>query len=300
MWFRIKYFQANSYVTKNLHLREYNSLYVRPNRTKEDLTCTLFKFSKNTNLYADDRLNCLNVFDFYNVKQWEYENYVGYAINYEPKCIVPHLNAKLRFKINDTVQGIDNKIDVKFGRKDIYTFHRREIKNSSIGRHTVVGGFEHPTFSDFYELLHSASFSMFDKTIGKHIEVKNDQQLVSNKIYKCILMNVNSKNKKPNYIKETKFIIELTGENSYIWIIFLDLWFTKKYNQKKKQNNSSSTNSSMSSSQSTTKSSTVVSKISIIPTTKSKNVAAKSMNMAKTMVNKNLNINNKVISLNKK
>uniref|UniRef100_A0A0N5B2R8 6-cysteine protein n=1 Tax=Strongyloides papillosus TaxID=174720 RepID=A0A0N5B2R8_STREA len=273
-------------------------------------TFKISRFTRNTKLYPGYKLHYVKINDF-SPNYLKSDNHLGKSFNYEAKCIIPPLNATLRLKINGFIQEFENKVDGNFGKIDIYTFDRKEIEDTLIGCHAVPDEMKHPAFSDFYALLHPTSLLMFDETTRKHIEVISTKQLVPNKKYKCILKYGNSKNKKPNYIKETEFVINFTGEYLY-WIIFgvfilvtslliVGLVIYKKIqSKKKKQNNSSSTSSSMSSSQSTTKSSTVISEVSNVPIIQNKNVAAKSTNMGKTMVNKNANINNKVTNLEQK
>uniref|UniRef100_A0A0N5BUG7 MATH domain-containing protein n=1 Tax=Strongyloides papillosus TaxID=174720 RepID=A0A0N5BUG7_STREA len=92
-------------------------------------TFKLNLFDKNTKLYSGHRLHFVNDRDFSN-KTWDIERSIGYAINYEPKCKVPNLNATLSLVINDVVQECDTKIDQKFGRKETYTFASTETINA--------------------------------------------------------------------------------------------------------------------------------------------------------------------------
>uniref|UniRef100_A0A0N5BCI9 EGF-like domain-containing protein n=1 Tax=Strongyloides papillosus TaxID=174720 RepID=A0A0N5BCI9_STREA len=250
------------------------------------------KLVNQTNLYAGHRLHILNTQDFFDLGS-NIESSFGYIMNYEAKCSVPTISATLRLKIDDNVQGFDSKIDQKFGRKDIYTLFSGEIKKASIGCHIVLDEMKYRTFKDFYGLRYSTSLTMFDETTEKYITVDGVKNLVSNRIYKCILITKgnNSKIKKPDYIKETEFIIVLTGEYFY-WIIFgvfilitalliAGLVIYKKLQLKKRKTDISlSTSSSMSSSQSTSKSSTVVSEVSNVPIIQNKNVATKSRKMS--------------------
>uniref|UniRef100_A0A0N5B2R7 Peptidase S72 domain-containing protein n=1 Tax=Strongyloides papillosus TaxID=174720 RepID=A0A0N5B2R7_STREA len=265
------------------------------------------RFTINTKLYSGHRLHCVDK-ELISQMKSKFISSFGHELDYEARCKVPPLNATLRLKINGIVRKFENKTEDNFGKKNIYTFDKREMRDASIGCHAVPDEMEHPAFSDFYELLYPTSLLMFDETTGKFIEVNNIENLVSNRTYKCIIKDVNSKNKKQNYIRETEFIINLTGDYSYIWIIFGVfivvtalliaglIIFKRLQLKKKKRNNSLSTSSS----QSTSTSSTVISKVSNIQIIQNKNVAAKSTNMGKTMVNKNANINNKVTNLEQK
>uniref|UniRef100_A0A0K0F1I8 6-cysteine protein n=1 Tax=Strongyloides venezuelensis TaxID=75913 RepID=A0A0K0F1I8_STRVS len=262
------------------------------------------RFIRNMKFYHGHRLHYINL-EHYDYDSIERRDTLGYSNNYEAKCITPTLNATLRLQINGIIREFDNKVDSSFGKIDIYSFDRKEIKDALIGCHAVPDEMKHPAFSDFYALYYSTSLLMFDETSEKAIEVKSSQQLVSNKKYKCILKDGNSKNKKPSYIKETVFIINFTGEYMY-WIIFVIfilvtallivglVIYKKIQSKKKKRSSSSSTSSSISSSQSTTNSSTVVSEVTNVPILQDKNVAAKSTNMGKNVVSKNANISNKV------
>uniref|UniRef100_A0A0K0EW82 6-cysteine protein n=1 Tax=Strongyloides venezuelensis TaxID=75913 RepID=A0A0K0EW82_STRVS len=272
------------------------------------------KLVNQTKIYVGHRLHILNYDDFIK-RRWGIENSFGYVLNYEAKCSVPTISANLRLKINGTVQGFENKIDEKFGREDIYTFHSREINNSSIGCHIVLDGFEHPAFKDFYGHIYSTSLMMFDETIKKYIKVDGVQNLVSNRKYKCglIIKGRNSKIQKPDYIKETEFIINIIYEKTHesnTWIIFvisilvivillIGLLFLKKLKSKKKKPKSGSSTSS-STSQSTTKTSTVISKISNAPIIKTNNADKTCTKMAKTIATKNIVKNNKVTNFGQK
>uniref|UniRef100_A0A0N5B9N9 Uncharacterized protein n=1 Tax=Strongyloides papillosus TaxID=174720 RepID=A0A0N5B9N9_STREA len=178
-------------------------------------TFKLNVFDKNTKLYSGHRLHFVNDNDFSN-KTWDIERSTGYAINYEPKCKVPNLNATLSLEINDVVQEFKNHSDKNSGGLGTYTFLSREIENASIGCNIVLDKTKHSAFNNFYELLYSTSLSIFDETTKQYKEVQNIQELVSNKKYKCIL-NIkgnNSRTEKPQFIKETEFIINLIYENS--------------------------------------------------------------------------------------
>uniref|UniRef100_A0A0N5C1M8 Uncharacterized protein n=1 Tax=Strongyloides papillosus TaxID=174720 RepID=A0A0N5C1M8_STREA len=188
----------------------------------------LRRLEKNTNLYAGHRFHYLGD-QYIDKKVLDFENYIGYVLNLEGKCEVPNLNATLRLKINNTVQGSDNKIDKKFERKEIYTFFSRELKNSSIGCHIVLDEMRYRTFTDFYGLRYSTSLLMFDETTQKYIEVRDIGKLVSNRVYKCALITKgnNSKIEKPGYIKETDFIINIIYEKNNKSTSFYNSTITK-------------------------------------------------------------------------
>uniref|UniRef100_A0A0N5B8U7 EGF-like domain-containing protein n=1 Tax=Strongyloides papillosus TaxID=174720 RepID=A0A0N5B8U7_STREA len=188
--------------------------------------------NNRTNLYSGHRLHSLNVSEVYEHYE-EAELYLGYAIHYEAKCKIPSLNATLRLQIDGTVQEFDNKKEKNIGGMNIYKFDRRKIKDAPVGCHAVLDEIKHSALNDYYKLLYSTSLLMFDEAAQKYIKVDDIQKLVSNGKYKCILnMKSNtSEIDKPNYIKETEFTIDLTGEDlkktadykkfnkSHIWII---------------------------------------------------------------------------------
>uniref|UniRef100_A0A0N5C2J2 Uncharacterized protein n=1 Tax=Strongyloides papillosus TaxID=174720 RepID=A0A0N5C2J2_STREA len=169
--------------------------------------------TKDTNLYAGDRLHILD-----SVKnQFAYmEDFTGYVVNYEAKCKLPNIKATLRLKVNGTVQKFKNNLDKKFGKIDTYVVDRREIKDIPIGCHAVPDEMKQPAFNNFYELLYSTSLLMFNETTQHYIEVNNTQSLISKTKYKCILniKSRNSKIEKPDYIKETDFVINVIYEKT--------------------------------------------------------------------------------------
>uniref|UniRef100_A0A0N5BQK1 Uncharacterized protein n=1 Tax=Strongyloides papillosus TaxID=174720 RepID=A0A0N5BQK1_STREA len=234
----------------------------------------------------------------------------GYTYTYHAKYLLPEIYATLRLKINGVIQKFLNKIDENFGKIDVYTFDRREIKDAPMGCHAVPDKITYPAFNDFYERRYSTLLLIFDETAQQYKKVHNIQGLVSNKKYKCILIikGSNSKTKKPNFIKETEFVINFIDEISPIWIIFVVLVIItvllivgfiilKRLQLKKKKSNDSL---STSSSKSKTKSLTVTSKVPKVPTTQKKNAFKTYMNIAKTMVTKNWNTNNKVTNFGQK
>uniref|UniRef100_A0A0N5BK25 Peptidase S72 domain-containing protein n=1 Tax=Strongyloides papillosus TaxID=174720 RepID=A0A0N5BK25_STREA len=275
--------------------------------------------NNRTNLYFGHRLHSLNVSEVYEHYE-EAELYLGYAIHYEAKCKIPSLSATLRLKINGTIQEFENKTEDNLGGMNIYTFDRRKIKDAPIGCHAVPDEIKHPALNDYYELLYSTSLLMFDEAAQKYIKVDDSQKLVSSSKYKCIL-NMKSNNSeidKPNYIKETEFTINLTGEDlkktadskkfnkSYIWIIIGVLIFVvllliigfvilkKLQLKRKKSNNDSSASLLASSSQSKAKSPTVVSKTPDASIIKKTNSDITCTNMTKTIVTKDSKTSNKV------
>uniref|UniRef100_A0A0N5BJN4 Tyrosine-protein phosphatase domain-containing protein n=1 Tax=Strongyloides papillosus TaxID=174720 RepID=A0A0N5BJN4_STREA len=276
------------------------------------------RFDINTKLYFGHRLHYLNDKDFSN-KTWDIERSIGYAINYEPRCKVPNLDAKLRLRINGIVQESKNKTDNNSGGMETFTFLSKEMKNASIGCQIVLDKMEHSAFNNFYELLYSTSLSIFDETTKQYKEVQNIQELVSNGKYRCIL-NIKGSNyeiEKPRHISESEFIINLINENTdnssdsnipddsltiYMWIVFaVPLIITilvivghiiiTKYKLKvkiSKKDLSTSSSTSASTSQQITKSSTVISKV---PETKAVN---KPKNISKKMTTMNSVTSNEV------
>uniref|UniRef100_A0A0N5B510 Peptidase S72 domain-containing protein n=1 Tax=Strongyloides papillosus TaxID=174720 RepID=A0A0N5B510_STREA len=270
-------------------------------------TFKLDLFDTNTKLYSGHGLHYVNEKDFFN-KILDIERCIGYAINYEPKCTVPHLKATLRLKINGIVQEFQNKIDNNFGKIDSYVVNRREIKDAQISCHAVLEETKHPALNDFYEYRFSTLLSMLDETTKHYIEVNNTHSLVSNRKYRCTLKDVNSKSEKPTFITETEFIIDLTEEYSYIWIIFgvfiavtvlliIGFIVLKKLKFKIKKSNSSTLTTS---SQSTNKSLTAISEGPNPLIIKEKNTDKTRANLEKMINNKNLNTNNKLISFEQK
>uniref|UniRef100_A0A0N5CGB4 EGF-like domain-containing protein n=1 Tax=Strongyloides papillosus TaxID=174720 RepID=A0A0N5CGB4_STREA len=268
--------------------------------------------NNKTNLYYGHRLHCLNIDDVY-VHYELAENFLGYAINYEAKCKIPTLNATLSLKINGTVQEFENKTENNSGGMKIYAFDRRKIKDVPVGCHPVPDDMKHPALNDFYGLLYSTSLLMFDEASEKHIEVNNIQNLVSDRKYKCtlIIKGSNSKVEKLSYIKETEFIINLVGENSnnyIIWIIFAvfiiviillvaGVIILKKLQLKKKKSNEDlSTSSSTSPAQS--KSSTQI--LKVVNTSILKKKVDVNTDMTKKVVTKNSNANNKLTNFKQK
>uniref|UniRef100_A0A0N5C1D2 6-cysteine protein n=1 Tax=Strongyloides papillosus TaxID=174720 RepID=A0A0N5C1D2_STREA len=111
------------------------------------------RFTINTKLYSGHKLHCVNEEKISQMES-EFISSFGHELNYVAKCKVPPLNATLRLKVNGIVQEFKNKTEDNFGKKNIYTFDKREMRDASIGCHAVPDEMEHPAFSDFYELLY--------------------------------------------------------------------------------------------------------------------------------------------------
>uniref|UniRef100_A0A0N5B6V0 6-cysteine protein n=1 Tax=Strongyloides papillosus TaxID=174720 RepID=A0A0N5B6V0_STREA len=233
--------------------------------------------NQTTNLYPEQKLQLIDVNDITETYP-KAGTYLGFVVNYEPKCNVPYLNVKLFLKISDSIQKFENKADDIFGKIDTYIVDRRKMNNAHVGCHVVFEGKKHPAFNDFYENFCQPSLLMLDGKTGKFIEITDIQSFQPNNKYICALRvkNANSKNGKQRYIHKTEFTITLIDSNFTVWIIFgifiiiavlliVGLLILKKFKRKKSNNNSST-----SSSQSTTKSSTVVSTISNVPIIKKK------------------------------
>uniref|UniRef100_A0A0K0EW61 EGF-like domain-containing protein n=1 Tax=Strongyloides venezuelensis TaxID=75913 RepID=A0A0K0EW61_STRVS len=281
-------------------------------------TLNVGAIDKITNLYPEQELQLIDVNDI--IKTYpKAGTYLGFVVNFEPKCRVPYLNVKLSLKINDSIQKFQNKVGNTFREIDTYVVDRREMNNAHVGCHLVFSEKKHPAFNDFYENCCQPSLLMLDRKTGKYIEITNIQSLQPNNKYKCALKvkNTNFKSGGKKYIHETDFTIHLidlslndtssSESNFTVWVIFgvfiiviilliIGLIILKKIKKKKSNNNS---NSSSSTSQSTTTNTTVISKIFNTPIIK-KNINKTCTNMGKTSVTKNLNTNNKVVNFGQK
>uniref|UniRef100_A0A0N5CGB3 6-cysteine protein n=1 Tax=Strongyloides papillosus TaxID=174720 RepID=A0A0N5CGB3_STREA len=290
--------------------------------------------NKKSNLYPDQRLQLVN---FANIQK-NYPDagrFLGYVINYEPKCKVPRVEVRLRLEINDIIQTSKKMYNKNLGEIDTYVVDKTDMNNSRIGCHVDLDKKRHPNLDDFYENQCRTWLYMYNQQNTGYQSISNISLLQSNRKYKCVL-EVKDRfpiNRKSSIIYETEFSIHLidsrfnksSSKNSSfkepnfkkiksdntnfgVWIIFVvfiivttllivGIIILKKF-KKKKPNNSTSASSSTS--QSTTKSSTVVSNIINVPIIQKKNVGKTHMNIVKTVVAKNANTNNKLINFKQK
>uniref|UniRef100_A0A0N5C4H1 EGF-like domain-containing protein n=1 Tax=Strongyloides papillosus TaxID=174720 RepID=A0A0N5C4H1_STREA len=173
----------------------------------------IFKVSKvnqTTNLYPEQELQLIDVNDIIKTHSGATE-YLGYVVNYEPKCRVPYLNVKLYLKISDTIQKFENKANDNFGKIDTYVVDRKGINSVPVGCHVVFDEKKHPAFNHFYENCCQPSLLMFNGKTKKFIEITDIQSFQPNNMYKCALKvkNANSKSGQQKYIHETDFTINL-------------------------------------------------------------------------------------------
>uniref|UniRef100_A0A0N5C3M6 Ig-like domain-containing protein n=1 Tax=Strongyloides papillosus TaxID=174720 RepID=A0A0N5C3M6_STREA len=265
--------------------------------------------NEKPNLYPGQRLQIVTLLDIQNSYP-KAGKYLGYVINYEPKCRVPYLKVKLYLKISETIQNFENKADDTFGKINIYVVDRRGINNVSVGCHVVFEGKKHPAFNDFYENCCQPSLLMRDEKTNNLKEVLNIQSLEPNKKYICALKVKNAilTNEKQKFIHDTEFTIHFTDPSYAKWIILgvsfsiilvliVGLIILKKSQLRKKEpNNSLSTDTS----QSTSTTSTIISRVSNVPIIQKKGAVKKCTNTPKTMVTQNSSTNNKGINFGQK